>query len=60
MNRITQVMGPVTVYIDFDEIEEMADFGENKCAIPPKGIKYVIISGKVAYSNEKRDIGDGY
>lgn len=40
----------ITIF-NFNEIEEVADFGENKCAIPPKGIKYVIVDGKIAYSN---------
>lgn len=39
----------ITIF-NYDEIEEKADFGDNKCAIPPNGIRYVIVGGRVVYS----------
>nr|WP_312578527.1 amidohydrolase family protein [Sedimentibacter sp.] len=39
----------ITIF-NFNEIEERANFGENKCAIPPNGIKYVIAGGKIVYA----------
>lgn len=40
----------ITIF-NFDEIEEKSSFGENKCAIPPNGVKYVIVDGKIVYSS---------
>jgi len=38
---------------DLDTLQEMGDYGADVCAKPPLGIRYVIVGGKIVYTNDR-------
>ena len=41
----------ITIF-QLDSLKEKAEFGTTVCALPPEGIKYVIVGGKLAYTED--------